>query len=106
MSAYPVTHEMMLELAGTDLTNYFPIPFNVACPGLVTDETLTLTKNFTAVADYAVHYSGKQQTYGSTALQDDQWYPNKFLPYIKDYYKGTFVFSKKDIRGQADSGAK
>jgi hypothetical protein len=96
----------MLQLAGQDLTGYFPIPFTVSCPGLVTDETLTLQRNFTPIADYAVHWSGRQQNYGSAALADNQWYPNKFLPFMKDFYKGDFVYSKGDIQGQADSGAK
>lgn len=96
----------MLQLAGQDLTDYFPIPFTVSCPGLVTDETLTLQRNFTPVADYAVHWSGRQQNYGSDALADNQWYPNQFLPFMKDFYKGDFVWSKGEIQGQADSGAK
>jgi chitin synthase len=96
----------MLELAGQDLTDYFPIPLNVACPGLVTDEKLQLTKNFTPIADYMVHYNGVQQIYGSKALSDPEWYPNRFLPFMKEYYKGRFVYSKKEITGNADSGAK
>lgn len=96
----------MLELAGLDLTGYFPIPFTVSCPGLVTDESLALQRNFTAVADYAVHWSGDLQTYGSKGLADADWYPNTFLPFMKDYYKGSYVYSKSDIQANADDGAK
>lgn len=96
----------MLQLAGTDLTDYFPVPFTVACPGLVTDESLTLQRNFSAVADYAVHWSGDLQTYGSKGLADVNWYPNTFVPFMNDYYKGVYVYTKEDIQANADDGAK
>lgn len=96
----------MLELAGQDLTDYFPIPFTVACPGLVTDESLELQRNFTPVADYAVHWSGTLQTYGSSELSNADWFSDRFLPYMKQYYKGTFAYSKSEIVSNADDGAK
>ena len=96
----------MLQLAGQDLTGYFPIPFTTACPGLVTDESLSLQRNFTAIDDYAVHWSGAQQAQGSTALQDPNWYPNTFLPFMREYDKGEFVIAPETITAQANDGSK
>lgn len=105
-AAYPVTTAMMLELAGQDLTNYFPVPLVIACPGLVADQSLVLQKNFTPIADYAVHYSGTAQVYGSAALSDVNWYPNKFLPFLTDFYKGAFVYTTGDVAAQGNDGSK
>jgi len=96
-----------MQLAGLDLTGYFPIPFNVACPGLVTDENLLLQRNFTAIDSYAVHWSGAQQTQGSAGLAADaNWYPNTFLPFLTPFYKGEFVIDNKIIVDNANGGAK
>lgn len=96
----------MLQLAGMDLTGYFPVPFTTACPGLVTDTGLALQRNFTAIDDYAIHWSGAQQTQGSTALLDSNWYPNTFLPYMQQYTKGEFVIDPKTITDSANDGSK
>ena len=64
--------------AGQDLTNYFPPPMTYACPGLVTNDDLSLMRaNFTPLDAYAVHTSGKLQTIPGTRLQDDDWYWNR-----------------------------
>ena len=50
-------------LAGRDLTQFFPPPLVLACPGLVTDDTLELRyKNATADQILAIHKSGRLPT--------------------------------------------
>ncbi|KAG8937086.1 hypothetical protein FRC02_006286 [Tulasnella sp. 418] len=88
----------MKALAGQDLTNYFPIPFTVSCPGLVNDEQLTL--NLVNETEYptAVHTSGSLQTIENTDLRDPQWFMKYFLPKMKDLRKGQLVFDAKKMR--------
>ena len=50
------------QLAGQDLSYYFPPPLTLACQNLVSDQNLVLTtKNFT-MAPQAMHTSGSGQT--------------------------------------------
>jgi chitin synthase len=107
ITAYPTTAAVMLELAGLDVTDYFPVPFTVACPGLVTSSALYMQRgNFTPVVDYAVHTSGPLQTTNGTKLNDVSWYDSRFSPYIEQYYKGQYVFTPSDVQAQADDGTK
>jgi len=39
-------------------------------------------------------------------LNDENWYFDRFQPYIDQLYKGQFVFDKKDIQQQADDSSK
>ncbi|WVF66498.1 hypothetical protein IAT40_001238 [Kwoniella sp. CBS 6097] len=106
-SAYTTSSDVMLQFAGQDLTNYFPPPMTVACPGLVTNEDLTLTRaNFTPIVAYAVHTSGKLQTINGSKLDDENWYNDRLLPDLKQYYKGSFVWDKASIESGADSDSK
>lgn len=107
LSSYTTTSDIMLEFAGLDLTNYFPMPMTIACPGLVTSTDLTMMHgNFTPILDYAIHTSGPLQTTDGTKLNDINWYPDRLSPFIKQYYKGDFVWDKSDIQQQADDGTK
>jgi chitin synthase len=97
----------MLQFAGMDLTNYFPPPMVLACPGLVTDNQLELRRaNFTPILDYAIHRSGALQTEKNTRLNDADWYTNRLMPDLKQYYKGAYVFSKNYVAAEADGSAK
>jgi chitin synthase len=97
----------MLQFAGQDLTNYFPPPMTIACPGLVTNNLLELRRaNFTPIVDYAIHKSGRLQTETGTKLDDWQWYPNQFIPSLKQYYKGAYVFGKNYVAAEADQSQK
>lgn len=97
----------MLQFAGQDLTNYFPPPMTLACPGLVTNNQLELRRaNFTAILDYAIHRSGNLQTEKNTRLNDGNWYNNRLLPDLKQYYKGAFVYSRNYVQNQADGSAR
>ena len=54
--------DMLDQLAGTDMTYYFPVPLTLGCPGLVSDPTIKITpKNFANLAPTAMHLSGSQQ---------------------------------------------
>ena len=94
----------MLEFAGQDLTDYFPMPMVLACPNLVTTDQLSLMRaNFTPVVAYAIHTSGALQTTQNTHLDDANWYNDRLLPGLTQYYKGSFVYDKSYVQDQADS---
>jgi chitin synthase len=90
-------------LAGQDLTNYFPPPLILACPGLVSDPTLALQyRNFSPQAPTAIHNSGQTQAVQNTKLDQDDWYTAVFQPKIEKYKKGPLVWEKKDVQAQAN----
>ena len=61
-------------LAGQDLTYYFLSPLALACPGLVTDGTLTLTyTNFTPTIPSTMHNSVQTQSAQNTQLDQSDW---------------------------------
>ncbi|KAL0253811.1 hypothetical protein I308_101188 [Cryptococcus tetragattii IND107] len=84
LSSYTTSSELMLEFAGQDLTNYFPMPMTV----------------------YAVHTSGPLQTVENTKLNDINWYTDTLNPALEHYYKGYYVFDKSEIASGADSDNK
>ncbi|ORY88598.1 chitin synthase-domain-containing protein [Leucosporidium creatinivorum] len=107
ITAQEVTSSDMLELAGLDLTNYFPIPLTTACPDLVTSTSLTLQyANFTAEVTTAVHTSGSAQTYTGSELHNDDWYTATFLPKMDNYKKGPLVWSNGKIKTEAESNSR
>lgn len=89
---------------GTILDPYFPLPMNEACPGLNVDASYVMQYNDSSAQEYssAVHTSGKTlQTDTSTALYQNDWYWDTFLPKMKGYYKGELVWSKSTVSKQA-----
>ncbi|KAK4056157.1 hypothetical protein OIO90_002888 [Microbotryomycetes sp. JL221] len=102
-----VTSTDMLELAGQDLTNYFPIPLTYACPNLVTSDSLVLQyANFTDIVPTAIHTSGSRQPYSGSELHYEDWYGLNFLPTMRQYRKGPLVWSPKDVRKQAEQNSR
>jgi chitin synthase len=97
-----VTSSDMLEFAGEDLSAYFPPLFYLGCPGLVTDKTFKLQYNDTSAQSSAtaVHWSGSQSAYTTSALYDPDWYAETFLPRITEYWTGVLVWDKKDVKKQ------
>ena len=88
-------------LAGQDLTYFFPPPLVLACPQLVTDNTMSITpKNFTDFTPLAMHVSGHLQTQ-TTALSNANWYSQTFFPKMKTFKKGPLVWEKKVIAAMA-----
>jgi chitin synthase len=97
----------MLEFAGQDLTNYFPPPMILACPGLVDNADLGLMRaNFTPLVQYAVHTSGKLQTIPNTKLDADDWYTAQLTPALQQYYKGSFVYDKAYVASEAEGSSR
>lgn len=96
----PVTQDVMMQLAGQDLTPYFPVPLNVACSGLVQDATMQLTQqqNLSAPIAQAVHLSGAAQPRKNTKLDNPNWYYQRFLPTMKKYLKGYYVYDKDRVQ--------
>jgi chitin synthase len=89
-------------LPGQDLTHYFPVPFTLGCPGLVTNPNIVFTyKNFTPEINTAVHTSGSLAVSPSSELAQNDWYTAVFQPKIRQYYKGPVVWSNKELKIQA-----
>ncbi|CAO1634865.1 unnamed protein product [Sympodiomycopsis kandeliae] len=95
----PVDDSTMLQLAGLDLTPYFPVPLTQACRVLVTDPTFTLStnSNLTATITQAVHTSGATQADTGSKLSSNTWYFDRLQPFLKQYWKGYYVYDKKQI---------
>jgi chitin synthase len=97
------TTSNMQPFAGLNLDEYFVPPLTVACPGLVSDETLTLLPNTTVLYPEGLHTSGPNQPYTSSALHNIDWYGSTFLPKIKEYYHGELVTSKGTVYSQGQN---
>ncbi|KAI4284180.1 MAG: hypothetical protein L6R38_001596 [Xanthoria sp. 2 TBL-2021] len=98
-----VTAATMQPFAGMNLDPYFPPPLTTACRGLVTNEIVKLEPNNTEALLYpnAVHQSGP--TYQSdprTELHNIRWYDQKFLPKMREYYKGELVTERSNVTAQ------
>ncbi|WFD32263.1 chitin synthase [Malassezia sp. CBS 17886] len=100
--AVPASSDAMEQLAGKDLTPYFPVPLAAACPNLVSDRGLQLaqTTNLSGSLGQAMHVSGPAQTHRNTKLDSAGWYYGRFLPKMAQYRKGVFVYDPKDIAAQ------
>ncbi|RAL61069.1 hypothetical protein DID88_010410 [Monilinia fructigena] len=99
------TKSVMQPFAGMNLDSYFPPPLIVACPGLVSDYTLTLLDNSTAEYPAGVHTSGNLSAYTSSKLYDWNWYADVYTPKIKEYYHGDLVVKKNKIESQGQDDA-
>lgn len=94
----------MMPFAGLDMSDYFPPPLFVACPELVSDDSVELVINSTKTPyQQAMHKSGSYlQPIKSTKLHQDNWYNDVFKPGIKKYYKGRVVESRDFVKKQAE----
>ena len=91
-------------LAGQDLTGYFPPPLVLACPGLVSDPSLSLhPANFTPEFPQAMHVSGALQPAQGTKLDQSNWYITNFLATMEQFKKGPLVWDKGTIWSLANS---
>ncbi|KAI9887205.1 MAG: hypothetical protein M1823_000953 [Watsoniomyces obsoletus] len=98
------TTSNMQPFAGMNLDPYFRPPLTIACPGIVTDESVILQPNNTVLYPEGVHTSGpRYQPDPTSSLNNINWYTNKFLPRIKEYYKGDLVWDKNDIKAQGQN---
>ncbi|KAF2010309.1 glycosyltransferase family 2 protein [Aaosphaeria arxii CBS 175.79] len=94
------TSDNMMPFAGFDMDPYIMPPLNVACPKLVTGDTLQLIPNTTVENANAQHISGKLARSPKSALAKNDWYPKKFLPKMEEYKKGDLVWEKKKIEDE------
>jgi chitin synthase len=101
------TNERMMEMAGANMDPYIIPPLYLACPNLIEDNqqnrmfTLTLNESETEnLNSLAVHSKANMQD--SHALQQDDWYPNVFLPAIKEYKKGELVWETNKIKDEGE----
>lgn len=96
------TKESMMPFAGADVTPYFPAPMQLGCPGLVTDDRLQIQANDTNAVEQAnaIHYSGDTSPFLKSALAKKDWYSRKFLPRMQEYWTGSLVWDKNDIKKQ------
>ena len=108
----PLPSSQMMQTAGQVCDVMFPLPLDVYCSGLVTDNHYQMQVNVTDVPQNlagftkqpAAHVSGGLASYPD--LKDPNWYQDTFLPKMKDYYKGTLVWSTKDLKNQGNQNQK
>lgn len=99
------TPDQMRPFAGRNLDVYFQPPLSVACRGLVSSDRIELIPNTTAELSSGFHKSGPFfQADPNTKLHDINWYRDRFLPKIKEYYKGDLVTDKGEINAQGQKG--
>ncbi|ODA78502.1 hypothetical protein RJ55_05883 [Drechmeria coniospora] len=92
------TVDVMQQLAGLNMDEYFPLPLDMACGNLGIGEGISLLANNTAEISSAIHVSGFNQPDPTSKLRNKMWYWENFLPTMKQYYKGDLVFSENDVR--------
>ncbi|KAL9088703.1 MAG: hypothetical protein Q9159_002954 [Coniocarpon cinnabarinum] len=103
-----IQQSQIQQTAGQVCGVMFPLPMDVACPGLVTSDTFQMSINQTAVPENIQGYTGPplQHRSGQLAaypsMRDKHWYQNTFLPTMKDYYKGALVWSVNDMKKQGN----
>lgn len=107
-TGYDVTDALMEPLMGKNLDAYIVPPIALACPNLKINDTIgTLMFNDTSAttdSPQAVHTSGERnQADVNTALHQDDWYTKKFLPKMKEYYKGALVYDTAKVKKQGDN---
>lgn len=96
--------ENMQQFSGQNLDQYFLPPLTIACRFLVTDDSIQLTPNTTAVDPAAIHTSGpRYQTDPRTKLHSIDWYTQNFLPKIQGFYKGDLVWDRTNVTAQGQS---
>ncbi|KAJ1333546.1 Chitin synthase [Microdochium nivale] len=94
------TPETMIEFAGKNLDGYFPAPLPMLCPGLGTDDTMELWLNSTLEIPTGKHVSGRNQPDPTSQLKNANWYSDRFLPKIKEYYKGALVWDMAKVAAE------
>lgn len=98
------TEANMQPFGGMNLDGYFMPPLVIACPWLVTDDTIQLQSNSTPLLPQGLHVSGPRfQSDPTTALHSIDWYTQKFLPRIQEYYKGDLVTDRGSVTSQGQT---
>ncbi|KAF2197286.1 chitin synthase 6 [Delitschia confertaspora ATCC 74209] len=92
--------ENMQEFAGTNMDAYISPPVWVACPGMGIDYLVELIPNNTVTNSIASHKSGNRTVQPQSKLHRDDWYPNVFLPKMKEFRKGDLVWDINKIKNE------
>ncbi|KAK0658415.1 Chitin synthase 6 [Lasiodiplodia hormozganensis] len=105
---YDVTTANMEPLMGKNLDAYIVPPFALACPNLKINSTIGVLQfnNTAATQDspQAVHTSGERNQPDTTSeLHNDDWYSTRFLPKMKEYYKGSLVWTRSKVKNQGEN---
>ena len=101
----PVTQDVMKDLAGKDISVYFPPPIGVCCAGLGTNNRMQMRyANATSAAEFpqAVHWSSELAVWTGTELSRDDWYNSIFLKKMNEFYKGPVVWDSQQISKAVD----
>ncbi|OLN97374.1 Chitin synthase 6 [Colletotrichum chlorophyti] len=92
------TKDNMISYAGMNLDDYFPPALPAACPGFGIKDTTYLFTNNTLEYPLGLHKSGPYSDYRTTALGSVNWYKDKFLVRMDEYYKGDLVWDKNKVK--------
>lgn len=102
-TAIQTTSDVMQPFAGTNLDEYIVPPIYIACPNLVKNDLLTLQPNSTILYPNAQHISGNLTRDPTSALASPEWYPNVFLPKMKEFRKGDLVWDTNTIKSEGEN---
>ena len=102
-SSPQVTAATMMPFAGQNLDGYFQPPLFAACSYLTQDKSITLLSNTTLLHPEGLHTSGPLQPNQRSALHDDNWYADRFLPKIEEFYIGDLVTEKSSVNSQGQN---
>ncbi|KAF2870509.1 chitin synthase-domain-containing protein [Massariosphaeria phaeospora] len=97
------TKESMQPFAGANMDEYIRPPLYVACPKLVKNYLVVLSKNQTEEGynPAGEHTSGNMTiTTDSDSLKREDWYPRVFLPKMREFRKGDVVWDTKMIKDE------
>ncbi|KAF9333419.1 hypothetical protein BG006_003659 [Podila minutissima] len=102
-ASYPSDTAYMLAFAGMDVTEYFPLPLNMACYGLVTNPLLSMVTNNTIIGAQVHGPPTSDTTIGwHPQNNQNQWYWNVALSRLKPMRKGDLAIEMVDIQADAD----
>ncbi|KAI9321060.1 chitin synthase [Dichotomocladium elegans] len=97
-TSFPATLDVLVPLAGMDVSYTIPAPLTEACAGLVSSPTVKISPNASITLGTFIHYSGDQLQYPQlTHMADSRWYWDRFLPAMNMYKKGKLVISMNTI---------
>ncbi|RKP23660.1 chitin synthase-domain-containing protein, partial [Syncephalis pseudoplumigaleata] len=102
ISTRPVTQQDMLDYAGKDVSQLFPIPLTVACAGLVVNENVKVVgsdEDRQLIDLTAVHSADNRYAeLPGVRLKEANWYKSVFLPRMKKVRKGQLAFDPKEVK--------
>ncbi|KAF2502971.1 hypothetical protein BU16DRAFT_498901 [Lophium mytilinum] len=97
------TTDQMQPFGGTNVDEYIVPLLYTACPNLVKNKLLVLYPNTTITNSNAQHISGSLSPDRTSALYKDTWYPNVFLPKMKEFRKGDLVWDSNKIKNEGQN---